>query len=212
MSASAATYAAIADTLPTLDGWCTVEKASHLADLVVDRRALRCVEIGVFGGRSLIAMAIAQRELGGGVCWGVDPWSVDASLEGENAPENDEWWSALDYETIYRRFAEAVIRTGVLPSCNWLRMKSLTASRIFDDATIDLLHIDGNHSEYTSVGDVVTWLPKLAPGAIVVVDDADWPTTATAQRLLREHADTFLDCDNYAVFTLPTDARLADRC
>lgn len=202
MPASAVTYAVIGEIIPTLQGWCTVEKASHLADLVVDRAADVCVEIGVFGGRSLLAMAVAQRELGHGTCWGVDPWSAVASLEGENSPENDEWWSRLDYEDVYRRFVEAVVHHDLLPVCNWLRTKSITASRLFDDRTVDVLHIDGNHSEFTSVADVVTWLPKMAPGGIVVMDDADWTTTAAAQRLLRQHSSSVDDHGNYAVFTL----------
>lgn len=202
MPAGAATYAVVGEVIPTLQGWCTVEKASHLADLVVDRGAGVCVEVGVFGGRSLLAMAFAQRELGRGATWGIDPWSAVASLEGENSPENDEWWSQLDYEDVYRRFVEAVLQHGLLPVCNWMRTKSVTASRLFDDRTVDVLHIDGNHSEFTSVTDVVTWLPKMSPGGIVVMDDADWATTAAAQRLLRQHSSSVDDRGSYAVFTL----------
>ena len=37
-------------TVPTLHGWCTVEKASHIYNLVLDHEQPVCVELGVFGG------------------------------------------------------------------------------------------------------------------------------------------------------------------
>ena len=68
---------------PIIEGWTTQEKAEVLAGLVIDKKPQQLVEVGVFGGRSVFAQAFALRENGMGVIWGIDPWSLDAALEGD---------------------------------------------------------------------------------------------------------------------------------
>ena len=40
-----------------IEGWCTKEKAIKMAELITDDTKL-CVELGVFGGRSLLPLGI----------------------------------------------------------------------------------------------------------------------------------------------------------
>jgi predicted O-methyltransferase YrrM len=63
-----------------LPGWCTKEKAYTLASLVIGTRPAVIVEVGVFGGRSFLPMALALKELGKGMAIGIDPWSPAASV------------------------------------------------------------------------------------------------------------------------------------
>ena len=52
-----------------------------------------------------------------------------------------------------------------------LRMEFEEALQRFEDGSIDLLHIDGNH-EYESVKkDFETWLPKLQKGGLILIHD-----------------------------------------
>src|SRR4051812_46671458 len=86
--------------LPQMHGWCPPEKGIRLAQAIRDTQAELSVELGIFGGRGVLAMAMAHQEQGRGVAWGFDPWTKSAALEGSNDPANDAWWAALDIEAI----------------------------------------------------------------------------------------------------------------
>jgi hypothetical protein len=66
--------AKISQALPFLEGWCSKEKACAFIDLVLQEKPQTCVEIGVFGGKSLLPVAMALKSLGQGIVIGVDPW------------------------------------------------------------------------------------------------------------------------------------------
>jgi len=172
--------------LPSLHGWTSVDKGARLAELVVAAGSRRSVELGVFGGRGTIALAIGHEALGRGEVLAIDPWERAASLEGVNAPENDEWWGKLDHEMIYQSFMRAIAESGVERWCRVLRMRSAEAVHDIPDGSIDVLHQDSNHSEAISTAEVEQWTPKLAPGGLWIADDTDWPTTQRAQARLAE--------------------------
>src|SRR5579863_4686167 len=67
----------INDCLGGIDGWCTPAKAQWLARFIVDRRASHILEIGVFGGKSLIPMALAAQSVSESQVVGVEPWRAD---------------------------------------------------------------------------------------------------------------------------------------
>lgn len=186
-----------------LHGWCPPEKADELRRLVREHRPALCVEIGVFGGKSLIPIAEALRDNGGGTVYGIDPWTKDAALEGgAGGAEHAEWWSNMDLEAIYRDFTEAVVDRGLSEQVTTLRMTAQKAAHQFAASSIGLLHIDGNHSEATSVRDVRTWLPKVQPGGWVVMDDTGpaWPTTTKAVAILGAECDLIRDWGDWRVY------------
>jgi predicted O-methyltransferase YrrM len=154
----------------SLDGWCTTEKASVMIDLIAGTRAKKIVEIGVWGGKSLIPMAIAVKRLGGGVVYGIDPWDARESMKGMD-DANRNWWENVNHEAVYKRLLRKINEFGLRQEVNLIRNTSEGSSPIFD---IDLLHIDGNHSEKTSLFDITKWVPLVKSGGIVVVDDVTW--------------------------------------
>lgn len=186
---------------PVCEGWCTVEKATVLVNLILENKIKNAVEIGIFGGRSIIPMAMAMKEQGFGEICGIDPWTIDAALEGQNDPANDNWWKSLDIEKIYTGFVEHVLRVGVSKQCRWLRSKSDQAVNFFPDGSIDLFHLDGNHSEQTSCRDVELWCPKLSENSFWVLDDADWPTQQNTVELIKSKGfSVYQDHKQYMVF------------
>lgn len=170
--------------LPGLPGWCSNGKGKRLAELA--RSANLAVEVGIFGGRSLTAIALSLKDSPNdfGRVDGIDPYTPAAALEGANHVDNDIWWGQLDYEAVARAAQEALYRLGLMPYARLVRMCSRDVVGFYGDGTVDLLHLDANHSEATSTEDVALWAPKIRPGGIWVFDDTDWESTQKAQREL----------------------------
>lgn len=183
----------IAAAITPLHGWTTPEKGVRLAELILETGADVSVEIGVFGGRGTIAMAMGHQALGRGYVAGIDPWEAGPSLEGHNDPANDEWWATIDYDDIYERCLAAVVQCGVARHVRIMRERSDTALRLFADSSVAVLHQDGNHSAEISTAEVRLWTPKLAPGGYWVADDTDWATTQEALTLLAAQGFTLLE-------------------
>ena len=178
-----------------LEGWCTTEKAEHLAQLILERRPHLIVEIGVFGGRSAIAMGMACQEAGSGEVVGIDPWSKEAAVEGGTSPENDAWWSNINYETIYTGADGARAALGVEDVVRFVRKHDTEVLGEFLDGSIDLLHHDGNHSEVVSTRTARDWSVKIRAGGLYLIDDSHWNTQNRAIELLNtelgfRHLDT----------------------
>lgn len=174
-------------------GWCTVEKALEMASVIVEERPALCVEIGVYGGRSLIPQALALRSIGSGHVVGVDPWKNDAATEGSSDAANEEWWRRQDLDAVRRYCEESICRLGLQSYCSTVPWRSENARKLFKDGSVDVLHIDGNHTELASVRDVVEWLPAVRVGGFVWFDDIDWVTTQKALGMLDEKCERVRD-------------------
>ena len=179
-------YADIERIIPSLEGWCSIDKSKKMADWIVNHKPNKCVEIGVFAGRSLIAIALALKHNQYGKIDGIDPWSAPAALEGKNNIENDQWWGKIDFEHFYFYTINKVKEYGLTNQTAIIKAKSIDAVKNYEDCSLDLVHIDGNHSEETSVLDVNLWAPKVKNGGIIIFDDTDWETTKKAQNKIIE--------------------------
>ncbi len=177
--------------LPTLEGWCTKEKALTMYNCILELDKPLCVELGVFAGRSLVAICRAAKMKNGKV-FGIDAWSKDASALGENTQENNDWWAKIDYDYFYNYTKNIIKESNVDDCCTILRNKTSDVVELFQDKSIDFLHQDGNHSEQVTIEEVNRWFNKVKIGGYWAFDDSDWPTTKAAQLLLVEKGYTLL--------------------
>lgn len=183
----------VTKALPNISGWCKPEKAQALVETILSRKPKLCVELGVFGGSSLIPQALAMKDLGEGRVVGIDPWKTDAALEEMHDDRNIEWWAKQDLESVYRHCEANIKHYGVEKFCSLIRDKAENVVATFADESIGMLHIDGNHAELPAYKDATMWLPKLEPGGIIFFDDVWWtdghdtPTTRKAIVYLQEH-------------------------
>lgn len=184
-----------------MDGWCDAQKRHILAELVLKSKPDVVVETGVFGGRSIIPMALACKHNHKGIVWGIDPWSNEAALEGDHAEADKEWWSKINLEDVYRKFVQWVLRLEVTKECRWLRMRSVFAERFFDPYSVDIFHQDSNHSELVSCTEVELWENRIKPGGYWIIDDLDWETNKKAVEMVRNLSSSCeFDNGKWAIF------------
>jgi len=113
------------------------------------------VELGTHSGNSYFAFcqSVAEARLSS-ECFAVDTWQGD-----EHAGQyDDEIFDKVNahHQEHYAGFSRL------------LRMTFDDAVTCFADGSIELLHIDGFHTYEAVRHDFESWLPKLAPGAVVM--------------------------------------------
>lgn len=128
-------------------------------DLLVWRRPRLVVELGTHYGCSLFAFAqaVKDRELSTHVV-AVDTWQGEehAGRYGDEVLDTVE-------RTVHQSYPRVPLTLR--------RSTFLDALDLTEDASIDVLHIDGFHSYEAVREDFETWYPKLAPDAIVLFHD-----------------------------------------
>jgi len=150
-------------------GWASEEKGVSLAAAVLTMRPEICVEIGVWGGKSAIPIALALKEVGRGVLWAIDPWSPQASAAGQTE-KNSQWWGEQDHELIYQYFLKNIEDTATQSCIRVIRQKS---DDVQPPKQIGLFHCDGNHSDQ-AIRDVERFAPNVRTGGLVFMDDIQW--------------------------------------
>lgn len=159
-----------------------------MCELVLETKPDICVEIGVFAGRSLLAQAFGLRENGKGKIYGIDYWKLDTAIEGENHL-NKEWWTKkLDLELMHRLTMQAIWGHHLDSIATIIRAPSQHVHHLFPQ--IDILNIDGCHSEVASCRDVENYVPRVKSGGYIYMDDCDWPSTQKAQQLIEAQCKT----------------------
>lgn len=154
-----------------LEGWCSQNKASVLMDLILKEKPEVIVEIGVFGGKSLVPMACALKANGRGKIFGIDPWNSNASIQGTMDEANKSWWGALDHQMILNGLTKKIHQFALTHQIELIQSTSADAPLI---EGIQVLHIDGNHSDETTYLDVTKWVPQMESGGWIIFDDINW--------------------------------------
>ncbi len=177
--------------LGDLIGWCSEAKALWLAGLVAQNACRDILEIGVFGGRSLVPMALAARQLGGARVVGVEPWSNAVATAAPTDPANDAWWQAADMATAKTSCLAALVLHDLVGTVTILELTGAEAAATLaarPDTGFDLIHIDGSHAAGQALDDMTRCWTLLRPGGIMVLDDIGWPGVAPARDALRARA------------------------
>ena len=172
-------------------GWCTAEKARVIMDLVHEVCGARdnpvCLEVGVYGGKSLQPFCAALRALGRGLVYGVDPWSVVEAVAGYDGEHRD-FWSRVDMDSMYEICVDGVRRLGVEDYVCLLKTTSALAPDLRD---LCVVHLDGQHTAQVS-DDVARWAPAVVDGGYFLVNDLDWSDDTRAARPLLESMGFYL--------------------
>lgn len=123
-------------------------------------RPRRVVELGVFHGDSLCGMCQAAQYCGLETeIIGIDSWAGDihTGAYAESVLEDLQRHHGPRYGSFSR------LERGLFDS----------QATLFEDNSIDLLHIDGEHTYEAVRHDFETWLPKVRPGGMILFHDTD---------------------------------------
>lgn len=187
-----------------LQGWCSFDKAILLYSLVRKYRPEKVVEIGIFGGRSIVPIALALRDNKAGHVVGIESWAAEATVAAENAVENDIWWLTTDYVGIKRAFLSYIVEEELHPYIRILETTSARGLATLD--TIQFAHIDGGHSPVGAAQDVTAVLARMPSGGVIVLDDVEWPSTRAAVEILMDTCRLLEVTGNLAQRDLPSCA------
>jgi cephalosporin hydroxylase len=169
----------------SIHGWCTTEKAKKLMELVIECNPVLSVELGVFGGRSLLPIALMSKQLNpNSKVIGIDAWSLTQAIEGNNETSNNTWWSNINYTEIFNYTKDLMVKNNVNDIVELWKESSKNAAIKFEDESIDILHQDSNHSEEVTCAEVELYWNKVRERGYWIFDDTNWPTTQKAQDLL----------------------------
>lgn len=183
---------AIDTYVPLMEGWTTPERCCEMAECILVSQAKVCVDIGVYAGRSTLAMGFAARELRNGMVFGLDPWSPEVASEGDDVEESADWWKNKSQLEKMHKSARDTIWDHHL--CQWVTLicsRSEDVSYLFNE--VEFLNVDGGHGEESSCRDIALYLPKLRPGNFLTFDDADWASTQKALSIIDQSCDLVND-------------------
>lgn len=187
----------VSRNLSTLHGWCSQEKALNFIDLVLEVKPDVCVDIGSFGGRSVLPVASALKFLDHGIVIAIDPWDKIEALKHFDPYEDHrhmDWWGKVDFFGIYNSFLNMISNHELGKYVHVLRLSSERAAPEVGD--IDILYIDGNHSDAIALLDAKLYLPKVRSGGYIWVNDSTWTCMQPAIEFLQESCDPVRLIDN----------------
>lgn len=126
------------------------------------------VEVGSWLGKSAALMGVeiinSDKDI---KFFCVDPWT-------DGGPDlRDTKYYKAQVKGVYESF---LFNTRKLQAVlTPLRMTSVEGAQQFEDASVDFIMLDGDHSYEGIRADIDAWLPKMKPGGIMSGDDYLWP-------------------------------------
>lgn len=171
-----------------IPGWCSEEKAEAILNHIKITKPKLCVEIGVYGGKSLIPMAHGLKKNGSGLVIGIDPWELTECTRNYSSDHPvSQIWEKINLEEIYFSLKQKIELEQLEDFCLLVRSTSIEAATEIN--SIDFLHIDGNHSELSTLIDVQLYFPKVKTKGYILLDDVLRPSTMKAYSIVRDNSE-----------------------
>lgn len=165
-----------------VDGWFTWRSAQEEAvDSFPD--GSRFVEVGTYLGRSICSLAEVVEHSGKHISViGIDTCR-GSGPEGSRGKDYHSRAVAEGGGTLAGALHKNVLDCGFGEKITLIISESVSAARLFSDASLEWVHLDARH-DYASVkADIEAWLPKVRAGGWLSGDDYDeqkWPEVVKA--------------------------------
>ncbi len=192
---------AIGEIVPFLRGWGGKwERPNRMAELILKEKPNVVVEIGVFGGQSLIPMAMALKANGAGRIYGIDPYNLEV-IKGQMSEMDDkEGWLKQDMGMVLTDTFRWLKELELQDYATLILCQSQNCSTLFPLNSIDILHIDGAHTEEGVMLDVNLYAKRVRPGGYIWMDDTHFPSLKPALDELSYFCDKIDDWGGYQLW------------
>lgn len=160
--------------VPTLEGWCSPERACELASAILALRPPVSISIGIWGGRDTLSMALAHKFVNFGHVLAIDPFSAAASVEGEEAANKKHWGRQDMHDSVLAAFEATKKQLGVE---HFIQFERHPSDYVVPPVGATVAAIDGNHSDQ-AVKDTQRFVLPMPVGSIVYFDDIGWSSGA----------------------------------
>lgn len=128
-------------------------------------------EIGVLKGKTLFSLLDACPYL---FMIGVDQWKRLPLRSDENA----ETYADFDMPNIGRKVQQTALQYG--KRCQILNGDSVSCAAEVENASLDFVFIDADHTEAGVRRDIAAWRQKVRAGGMLLGHDVYWPTVRRA--------------------------------
>lgn len=147
-----------------VEGWCSKDVASCLWNLALKNPKMGViVEVGSAWGKSTIVLAEASRRVKGGKVYAVDPHTGGIGYLKH---------LGVDKIDSFPVFQENLKKFNVSDMVIPIVETSERAAQLWNSSLkIRMLYIDGLHTAEGVEIDINSWLPFVAPGGIIIIDD-----------------------------------------
>lgn len=167
-----------------LHGWCSPAKARYLKDWISNHKPQNILEVGVFGGASLIPMALEAKKYGGKAV-GIDPWDNGTALEAMVNPGNVEWWEKVNLSAVKESF-DTTLKKLKVDNVEVLVGTADDFKERFPNNHFGVFSVDGNHG-LPCMRDAQNYLRTVEKGGLIACDDENWIEGGifTVQRMIQ---------------------------
>ena len=147
-------------------GWCSQNRAIEIACAVVALKPQFVVVCGVWGGREVIAAAIACRAVNElAQIWAIDPWDPARSIEGLEGTSRD-WWQNANHDEVRLSFLDKLNNFGCTENVLVFRQ---TSDQVAPPMRTGMLMVHGLGLAKT-LRDLNKFVPSVEVGGLIFVD------------------------------------------
>ena len=171
-------------------GACSPEKFMYIYQNFIKNKNIKViVEIGVYNGCFLLPITVLNNNV---LSYGIDPYKPYLQTDIENNKKLFELAKSMSMnanflENVYNRLIANITEHKI--NVKIIRDTAENAIINFEDNTIDILHIDGNHDYNSVLKDIQLYSKKIISNGIIVMDDINWQGVKKA-------LDEFLSVNN----------------
>ncbi len=161
------------------------------------------VELGVWQGRSVLALAEACRGTAKRV-FAIDPWA-DYDEGGGPVSGYLAQYGVTSFEEVYQAYRAHCRHLALDPWIVTVRAPSVETARTWRHGPVSLVFIDASHHYDAVSADLEAWVPLVRPDGIVCGDDWEWDSVRRAvEDFVARHPGHAIElpCDNTWAFVV----------